>query len=49
MIIKDGIDSILSPSFREVTSTSQGAVIFWNLIVTFRLLGFPYIYLLRNN
>mmetsp|Transcript_15916 Transcript_15916/g.16051 ORF Transcript_15916/g.16051 Transcript_15916/m.16051 type:complete len:435 (+) Transcript_15916:871-2175(+) len=40
----EGVESLLSPSLQQ----AQRIVIFWNLIVCFRLLGLPYAFLLCN-
>lgn len=45
-IFQDGIAEILSPEFRSFTSNR--CVLFWNLIVIFRLTGLPYSFLLSD-
>ena len=47
VIFQDGIETLLSPSFRA--PMSQGAAIFWSMIVTFRLLGLPIAFLLCDS
>ena len=47
VISQDGISALLSHQF--VSSSTQHAVVFWNLIVTFKRFGLPYSFLLCNN
>lgn len=45
-LFQDGIEFMLSLAYRS--SSSQRAVVFWNLIVSFRLIGLPYSFLLSE-
>jgi hypothetical protein len=45
-LFQDGIEDMLSLNYRS--SSSQRAVVFWNLIVAFRLIGLPYSFLLSE-
>ena len=42
-----GIDMLTSPSFRQ--HSSQHTVVFWNLVVAFRLRGLPYSFLITDD
>jgi hypothetical protein len=46
ILCQDGADFLVSKSFRN--SSSQHAVIFWNIIIAFRLCGLPYSFLLSD-
>jgi len=46
ILFQDGVDSLISKSFRN--SSTQHAVIFWNIIIAFRICGLPYSFLLSN-
>lgn len=43
VLFQDGLDALLSPSFRM---SERGSAIFWNSIVHFRMLGLPLTFLL---
>lgn len=44
VLFRDGITTLLSKEFR--TSSTQRSVVFWNAIISFRLRGLPYAFLL---
>eukprot|EP01035_Chromulina_nebulosa_P020331 gene20331-26391_t len=46
ILLQDGIEVLLSRQFRDMSI--QRAVVFWNLIVVFRIIGLPYAYLLSD-
>ena len=46
ILFQDGVDSLVSKSFRN--SSTQHAVIFWNIIIAFRICGLPYSFFLSN-
>jgi pentatricopeptide repeat protein len=49
ILLNDGIDAFLSKDFRRpAPSNTQNAVIFWNLIVSFRLYGLPYSFMIAD-
>jgi hypothetical protein len=48
VIMSTGIETIVSPSFRDSHLKPQYAVLFWNLMVYFRLYGLPYAFLITE-
>ena len=47
VLFQDGVSSLLSEEFHR--SSAQHAVVFWNAIISFRLRGLPYAFLLSEN
>lgn len=49
ILLNDGIDRLLSVEFRKPSpSNTQNSVIFWNMIVAFRMCGLPYSFLISD-
>lgn len=48
VIVGSGVDVILTPSFRDCKLFPQYSVLFWNLMVYFRLYGLPYAFLITE-
>ena len=44
VIFEDGVETLTSAEFRQ--SSVQNAIVFWNIIVAFRVRGLPYSFLL---
>ena len=47
VLFQDGVSSLLADQFHK--SSAQHAVVFWNAIVSFRLRGLPYAFMLSND
>ena len=48
IIDSNGIETIVSSQFRDVSLSTQNSVIFWNMMVYFRLYGMPYAFLITE-
>lgn len=48
VIQSNGIEVIVSPSFRDSHNNPQYSVLFWNLMVYYRLYGLPYAFLITE-
>lgn len=48
VIQSNGIEVIVSPSFRDSRTNPQYSVLFWNLMVYYRLYGLPYAFLITE-
>ena len=46
VLFEEGVEHLISPSFRHPSLSTQHAVLFWNLLISFRLQGLPYAFLL---
>lgn len=46
VLFEEGVEHIISPSFRHPTLSPQHCVLFWNALISFRLQGLPYSFLL---
>ena len=46
ILFEEGVDHLISPSFRHPSLSQQHAVLFWNTIIALRLRGLPYSFML---
>lgn len=46
VLFEEGVEHVISPSFRHPILSPQHCVLFWNALISFRLQGLPYSFLL---